>query len=157
MLDIKLIRDDPKKVKKGVAAKQYDPSLVDKVLELDEKRRKLLAEVEELRSERNKVAKEGKDFAKGKEIKSLLAIKEPELTDFEYKINEILQTIPNLPADDVPVGKSESDNKVIKSWGEPRKFDFSPKDHQELGKALGILDFEAGAKVSGSQFYFLYD
>lgn len=156
MLDIQFIRDNPEKVKKGVSDKQFDPSLVDKVLELDEKRRKLIVEVEELRKRRNEIAEEGKASDEGKKVKEELKNKEPELKKVEEEYKETLTQIPNLPSDKVPIGKSEKDNVELRKWGEPKKFEFKPLDHLELGKKLGILDFETGAKVTGSQFYYLY-
>jgi seryl-tRNA synthetase len=155
MLDIQFVRDNPEKVKKGVTAKKYDPKLVDGLLKLDLKRRGLIKEIEEIRAQRNIAAKE-KDIAKGKEIKEKLQKLEPSLEKVENDFLEALQGLPNIPSEDSPVGKGEEDNVEIRKWGEPTKFDFKPKDHLELGKSLGILDFETGAKVTGSQFYFLY-
>jgi len=155
MLDIQYIRENSDKVKKGVSDKQFDPKLVDRVLDVDGKRRKLIVEVEELRAKRNKVSEE-KNIEEGKKIKEELKAKEPQLTKIEEEYNEIINQIPNLPLDATPIGKSEKDNVEVRKWGEPKKFDFTPKDHLELGKSLGILDFEAGAKVAGSQFYFWY-
>ena len=155
MLDIQFIRENTEKVKKGVADKQFDPSIVDKVLELDGKRRKLIVEVEELRAKRNKVAEE-KNIEEGKKVKEELKAKEPQLESIEKEFEDILNQVPNIPLPQVPVGKSEKDNIEVRKWGEPKKFDFIAKDHLELGKSLGILDFEAGAKVAGSQFYFWY-
>src|SRR3990167_4674818 len=157
MLDIKYIRENPDKVKKGVADKQYDSTLVDKVLDLDEKKRKLGVEIENLRAERNKLSsKEHVASSKGKEIKENLKELEPSLVKLEDVLNELLNLIPNLPSEKAPVGKGEKENVEVRKWGEPKVFDFEPKDHLELGKNLNILDFETGAKVSGSQFYFLY-
>ena len=156
MLDIKFIRENKDLVKKGVEAKNFDSSVVDKLLDLDEKRRKLIAEIEELRSKRNKVSQAEVVSSEGKEIKDKLKAKEPELKELEEKFIDLLSRVPNLPSDKAPIGKSDKENVEIKKWGEPRKFDFTPKDHLELGKNLGIIDFETGAKVSGSQFYFLY-
>ena len=155
MLDIQFIRENTDKVKKGVSDKQFDPKLVDRVLDVDGKRRKLIVEVEELRAKRNKVSEE-KNIEEGKKIKEELKAKEPQLTKIEEEYNEIINQIPNLPSEKTPIGKSEKDNVEVRKWGEPKKFDFTPKDHLELGKSLGILDFEAGAKVAGSQFYFWY-
>lgn len=155
MLDIKFIRENPDKVKKGVADKQHDPSVVDKVLEIDEKKRKLLSEIESLRADKNKAA-DTKDIEKGKEVKKELQKKEPELKKLEEELATALNEIPNIPSPKSPIGKDEKENVEVRKWGEPRKFDFEPKDHLELGKNLGILDFETGAKVTGSQFYFLY-
>jgi len=166
MLDLKFIRENVDLVKKGVSVKNFDPSMVDILLKLDEDKRKLQAEIENLRAERN-VAAKSKDIDKGKKIKEELQKKEPELDKLEKELLSTLNQIPNVPSDKAPIGKNEKDNIEVRKWspsqnasedqrGEPRKFDFEPKDHLELGTKLGILDFEAGAKVSGSQFYFLY-
>lgn len=157
MVDINLIREKPEDFKKAVKAKQLDPSIVDAVLKLDEARRKLIAEVENLRADRNKAAKE-KDVAKGKEIKKQLQEVEPKLAEVEKEYLETLKQVPNLFSDDTPIGKDESENKVIRKWGTPRKFDFTPKDHLELGEALGIIDVKTAGKVAGTRFgYFLSD
>jgi seryl-tRNA synthetase len=168
MLDIKFIRDNVEKVKTGITAKNYDPSLIDKVLELDEKKRKLQIEVESIRAEKNKIAKEASPSAgpssspseelhkQGKKIKGDLQDKESEFDKVIEELKKLLQEIPNAPSDKTPIGKSEKDNLEVRKWGEQRKFEFTPKDHLEIGSNLGILDFETGAKVSGSQFYFLY-
>ena len=154
MLDIQFIRDNPEKVKKGVSAKQLDPKLVDEVLSLDKKRRELLAEIEELRAKRNQAAK-AKKVEEGKKIKLQLQKLEPELREVESKFKEALYQIPNIVAPDVPEGKDESENKVLRKWGEPKKFDFKPKDHLELGEALDIIDVKRAAKVSGTRFGYL--
>lgn len=155
MIDINLLRNDPEKLIKAVSDKQFDASLVHKALRLDTDRKKLLADVEKLRSERNKVAK-SKDVEKGKEIKKKLLELEPKLDEAEKSFNEVFIQIPNPATPDVKVGKGEVDNEEIKKWGEPTTFSFKPKDHLELGTKLGVLDFETGAKVVGSQFYYLY-
>ena len=156
MLDINFIRENKDIVKKGVADKQFDSSLVDKVLELDEKRRKLILEIEQLRAKRNRIADEKKFSEEGKIIKERIKDSEPELEKVSKEYLETLQKIPNLPSDKAPAGKNDKDNVEVRKWGTPTKFDFKPKDHLELGKSLGILDFETGAKVTGSQFFFLY-
>ena len=155
MIDIELLRKDTEKLKKAVSDKQFDPSLVDHALELDGKRLELLQEVETLRAERNKLAK-SRDIEGGKEIKKKLQELEPKLDETEKKFLEVFEQIPNPALSSVPVGKNEKENVEVRKWGDPRSFEFEPKDHLELGKILGILDFETGAKVSGSQFYFLY-
>lgn len=158
MLDINYIRENPEKVKEGVVKKQYDASLVDKVLELDAKRRDLIQKVEELRARRNELAKEGPSSAKttdGKQVKEELKKIEPDLDRLLTEFKQVLAEIPNLPLDDVPEGKDESDNEVVRKWGEPPKFDFEPRDHLELGEALGIIDVERAAKVSGTRFAYL--
>lgn len=156
MLDIQYIWENKDKVKKGVGDKQSDPSLVDKVLELDEKRRNLGREIEDLRAQRNKFAKE-KNVEEGKKVKGILKSKEPEFDGVTKEFEEVLRKIPNIPADDVKVGKDESENEVIRSWSPflPKKFEFAPKDHVEIGKILGIIDIETASKVSGTRFGYL--
>jgi seryl-tRNA synthetase len=156
MLDINFIRENKDLVKKGVDAKGFDITLIDKVLELDEKRRSLLLEVEGLRAKRNRIAEEKKPSEEGKKLKEELKDKEPELEKVQEEYKEILFRIPNLPSKKSPAGKSDKENVEIRTWGEPKKFSFKAKDHLEIGKKLGILDFEKGAKVAGSQFFFLY-
>lgn len=153
MLDIKFIRENPKKVKEGVRNKGYDPALVDRLLAVDEKRRKLIAEVEKWRQERNKVGKE--ELEKARKIKEKLQNLEPELRASEEEFKNLLYQIPNLPAPDVPVGKDESENIEVRKWGKPPKFDFKPKDHLELGELLDIIDVKRAAKVSGTRFGYL--
>lgn len=155
MIDIQTLRDDPDGLKGKIAEKGFDPTLVDQVLELDEKRRELIAEVESLRAERNKVSKE-RNIERGKAIKVELQELEPTLEKVEAEFAEVFNRIPNPALPDVPVGKNEGDNVEVRRWGQPRSFDFEPKDHLELGANLNILDFETGAKVVGSQFYYLY-
>lgn len=155
MLDINFIRENREIVKKGVSAKNFDIKLVDKVLELDEKRRKLIKETEELRAKRNEIAKLGKASDEGKKVKEEIKKLEPELNKIEEELAGVINRIPNLPDPDVKVGKDDSQNEELKKWGTPTKFDFKPKDHLEIGTNLGILDFESGAKVAGSQFYYL--
>lgn len=168
MLDIKLIREQPEYVKERLSTR--DPKyaeLIDKILEIDEKRRQIVKTVESLRAERNEKSKlfpiykkEGKDTTEiqtrvrqiGDEIASL----ENQLDEIEKEFNYLLLTVPNLPAKDVPVGKDENDNIEIRRWGKPREFDFTPLPHYEIGEKLGILDFERGAKLSGSRFTVMY-
>ena len=154
MIDINLVRKNPDLVKKKTSEKGYDPSIVDKVVEADEKRRGILKKVEELRSLKNKAAKE-KNIEKGKETKVLLQDVEPKLAEAESELNQFLNSIPNLASDDTPIGRSEEDNVVIREWGTPPKFDFAPKDHVDLGKDLDIIDVEISAKVSGARFAYL--
>ena len=160
MVDIQALRENPDKFKKSTADKQMDASTIDKVLELDEKRRALIKQTEDLRAERNQVSKAlpaqaGKNIERGKQIKEELKKFEPELAKIEEEFNKLIHLIPNPAAEDVKVGKDDSENEEIKTWGERPKFDFEPKNHLDLGTNLGILDFENGAKVSGSQFYYL--
>jgi len=155
MFDIRLIRENPEKLKKATADKQRDPKLVDEVLRLDQGKREILQKVESLRAERNKLGRE--DIKQGKQIKVELKGIEKNLKELDRKLTEVLWKIPNPALLNVPIGKDERGNVEVHKWGEPRRFDFLPKDHLEIGKALDILDFETGAKVSGSQFYFWYN
>lgn len=155
MLDIKLVREQPDLVKAGIAAKGVDVSLVDQVLDLDKTHRKLLVEIETLRADRNKLTPD--QVAAGKEIKIRLKELEPELKQTALNLEQALHLIPNLPSTQTPQGTGEKDNVEVRTWGTPRQFDFTPLDHLELGKKLNILDFETGSKVTGSQFYFLYN
>lgn len=158
MLDIQFIRDNPKLVKESTKNKNYDPKVVDEILKLDTKRRERLQQIEALRAERNKFTKphSARGFVRGKAIKKELKVLDPELKEVETKLKEMMILVPNLASVKAPVGKSEKENIEVSKWGKPKKFDFPTKDHLELGKSLGILDFETGAKVAGSQFYFLY-
>jgi len=154
MLDINFIRENTEKVKKGIENKGYDASLVEKVLELDQKRRELIQKVDTLRAEGNKAAAD-RNNEKGKQIKEELQKIDPDLEKIKSEFETVLMQIPNIPGDDSPVGKDESENKVLRKVGEVKKFDFEPLDHFTLGQNLGIIDFESGSKVTGSQFYYL--
>ncbi len=168
MLDIKLIRDNPDLVKERLSRRDESyVKMIDKLLEIDEERRKIIKEIEDLRSERNEKSKlfpiykkEGRDVSeiqnRVKEIGEIIKQLEEKLEIKEEEFNNILYYIPNLPAEDVPIGKDENDNVEIRRWGEPKKFDFEPLPHYEIGEKLGILDFERGAKLSGSRFTIMY-
>ncbi len=154
MLDINFIRDNTQKVKKQIATKNYDPKIIDELLKLDEKRRDLIAKTDELRAQRNEAAKD-KNIEKGKKVKEELQENEPKLQELNEKYKEVLWKIPNLISEDTPIGKDESENKVIRNWGKPKKFDFHVKDHIEIGKDLKIIDTETAAKVSGARFNYI--
>jgi seryl-tRNA synthetase len=162
MIDINLLRDNPELVKKSTANKNANAD-IDKALELDEHRRALIVEVEQLKALRNKVTKEIADAKKNKEdaqpkidqmrkVSSDIKQMDSDLAEIEEEFNSILLQIPNVHDDSVPVGKTEDDNVIFKTVGDPVKTD--KPDHIEIAKKLGILDFERGAKVSGSGFAF---
>ncbi len=157
MLDLEFIRQNPEEVKEGTRKKQRDPAVVDKVLELDQKRRELIQEVETLRAERNEISRQGVESVRqrGREIKDELKKIEPELKETETQLNAALLQIPNPPAPDVPEGKDENENVQVKTWGELPKFGFEPRAHDELGKLLDVIDTERAAKVSGARFGYL--
>lgn len=162
MLDIKYIRENPGKVKKGAESKGAKVD-IEKLLKFDEMHKKILREFEDLKAEANKLAKKigeskGKDQAsikKSKTIKEKLKKLEPKFKNAEQALNEQLALIPNLPLSDVKVGKDEKENEVLRTVGKVPKFNFTPKDHQELGEKLGVIDINRASKVSGARFTYL--
>lgn len=164
MLDIELLRKNPEFVKERLRLRREDyPRLVDEALRLDEERRSILRKLETLRAERNALSKEvGKLKSKGeqtaelegkvKEIKEKIEGLEGQLSKVEEQLKSVMLSIPNIPHQSVPVGKDETENVEVRSWGVRRDFDFEPKAHYEIGEALGILDFERGASLAGSRF-----
>ena len=153
MLDIKFIRDNPKLVEEKAKQKGY-PVDVNKLLKVDEERRKLIEEVDQLRSQR-KLAAEKRDEKKGNEIKSSLKSKEDRLEKLQEDFYKLIRNVPNVPKDDVPIGKDESQNEIVKTWGKKGDFGFKVKDHLELAQAEDLIDVERAAKVSGSRFSYL--
>lgn len=153
MLDIKYIRENPQLVKEKSKQKGYDVN-VDKLLKVDKDRRKLIEEVDKLRSDRKKAA-DARDEKKGQEIKSALKEKENQLEKLHEEFYVLICEVPNVPLDDVPIGKDETENKSVRKWGEPKKFDFKIKDYQDLGEDLNIIDTNTAAKVSGSRFGYI--
>lgn len=160
MLDIQFIRDNPELVAEKSVQKGYEVD-IPKLLALDEQRRKLLAEVEELRAQRNELAASLKnkkpseaEIASGRELKDKLAKLEDELKPCDASWLELLRAVPNMPLADVPVGASEAENVVAKTVGEPTKFDFVPKNHAEIAEAKGWLDKERATKVAGARFVY---
>lgn len=161
MLDINFIRDNLQEVERATKEKGYQID-VKHVLELDDQRKILLQKVETLRRKRNDTAaqmKGGKPspelIAKGKQIKSDLAELEKDLSAAETEYTDLLKQIPNVPEPDVPSGTSEDDNEVAEIIGEPTKFDFTPKNHYEIGQIRGWIDKEHAAKVTGARFAYL--
>ncbi len=160
MLDIKFIRENPDKVKEAVK-KRGAKIDIDRLLELDEKRRKYLQEIEGLKAEQNKIGQQAiedeKLREKAKELKDKIKDAEPVLDKLEEEFNKLIIEVPNLVADDVPEGKDEGDNKVLRKFKEPAKFDFKPKDHMELGLMHHLIDTEKSAKISGARFNYLFN
>jgi seryl-tRNA synthetase len=163
MLDIKFIRENVELVKEGARKKRIEVD-VDSLLKLDDERRRLIAEAESLRAERNKTSKEiprmkgeerDKAVARMKEVGGRIKELEKELEAVDAHYNLLMLKVPNVPADDVPEGKDESDNVPIKSWGTIPTFDFTPKDHTQLGEELDIIDVPRGVKLAGPRSYFL--
>ena len=153
MLDIKFIRENKKEVIKGIKAKGFDVD-IDLLLKLDEKKNVFKKKIEELNAERKKIAEE-KNIEKGKEIKIKLAELENEEKIFSEKIGFIARKLPNLPLPEVPIGKDEADNTVLREVEEKPKFNFNPKDYLMLNEKLGWVDTERAGKAAGSRFGYL--
>jgi len=164
MIDINLIRENPELVKKGAAAKRSGVD-IDKLLYADEQRRKLIGSIQEMRAAQNaageRIAKEADKDAKAKAVEEMRELKEKmktleaELAEAETTLHLLLSQVPNMPSADTPVGPDESGNLVIRTVGEPTKFDFEPKDHVAIGEALGLIDNETGSAVAGARFTYL--
>ena len=152
MLDIKHIRENPDKVKKACQDKQVKCD-IDRLLELDKKRRELLQESESLKAEQNKLGKDQQE--KAREIKEEIKKIEPALKQTEQEFDKLMKQVPNLPLADVPVGEGEKDNKVLRQEGKKPEFSFKPKDYLEIAEKLDIIDIKRAAKVSGSRFGYL--
>jgi len=165
MLDINLIREQPEIVRKSLCDRQMDPEPVDRVLELDERRRSLLGEVEALKAERNVVSKQigqmkeaAERQAKIEAMRSVgdkISTLDNEVADVEAELQAVLAAIPNIPDERTPFGVTEEENVVLRTVGQLPEFDFIPKPHWDLGPGLGILDFDQGVKITGSRFYVL--
>jgi seryl-tRNA synthetase len=168
MLDLKYVVANPEAIKQNCRNRNVPPDVlqeVDVVVKLEAERRALLQAVEEVRRRQNEVAqatsRERDPAARtrliedGKRYKSEVADSEERLRRLEAEITQRLKRVPNLTHPDAPVGLSEDDSRELRKVGTPRHFDFKPKDHVELGKALDLIDFETGGKVAGTGFYFL--
>jgi seryl-tRNA synthetase len=162
MLSLQFIRQNPDLVRENLA-RRGEVAGLEEVLRLDGERRRLIQEAESLRARKKQVSKE---IAKmkdkppellsemrdvGEQVKSL----EAEVERIEGELNELMLRIPNLVHPTVPLGKDSADNLVVREWGKPRKFDFTPLAHWDIGTRLGIIDFERGVKISGTRFYIL--
>ena len=156
MLDLKFIRENIELVREAVANRQTTTPL-DKILKTDELRRDVLLNLEKLRHFRKEIASEGTKGvkAKGLDIRNQIKSLEEDLRNLDSMLLDLLLQVPNIPEPSVPVGKDENDSPVVRSWGEPKNFDFKPNPHWKLGETLGIIDFERGVKLSGTRFYVL--
>jgi len=164
MLDIKWIRENPQSLDKALAARGAEKR-AQFILELDEKRRGHIAQLQDMQTSRNRLSKEiGQAMAAGNpaqaevlkqemaDLKDGLAAGEEESRRLNAAFEEAMAELPNIPADDVPLGRDEKDNVEIHRFGEPPAFDFAAKEHFELGEKLGLMDFERAAKLSGARF-----
>jgi len=166
MLDPKLLRSDIDAIAKRLRIKEFELDIA-QFKKLEAQRKELQVETENLQAERNQRSKSiGIAKSKGEDIKPLLdevadlgaklEAKKSELDKLQDEIRAFELTIPNIPNEKVPAGKTEEDNVEIRTWGEPKQFTFEPKDHVDLGEALGLLDFEAASKLSGARFTVMY-
>ena len=164
MLDIKFVRDNLDVVK-TMLKNRNNPLNLDGFSELEKKRREILNVTEQLKTKRNTVSKQigamkkaGEDTsaisAEMREVGNKISELDNQLRDIEAELRDILLHIPNIPKDDVPIGKDDSENPEVRRWGEPRKFDFEPKAHWDIGESLDILDAERAGKVTGARFTF---
>ncbi|SFE63865.1 serine--tRNA ligase [Alteribacillus iranensis] len=165
MLDVKKLRKDFDEVKQKLEKRGEDLGNLEKFEELDQKRRALIQETEELKQRRNQVSqevaqlkREKKDadhlISETKEVSQKIKAIDEELKETEETLQQLLLSIPNIPHESVPVGEDESDNELARKWGEPSSFSFEAKAHWDLGRDLGILEFERASKVTGSRFVF---
>lgn len=166
MLDIKVIRENPDRVKAAMKSRNMDADqVIDLILQIDVDRRRVTGETESLKAQQNAdtkqipvLKKEGKDttelMAQLKQLSDQIKGQDAELGELEEKQRDLLLTLPNIPAADVPLGKDDTENKELRRWHEPTQFEFEPKAHWDLGKELGILDPETAAKVTGARFHF---
>ncbi len=166
MLDIKRLEEHPQHFRAGLAARNADPAAIDEVLGYNSRRKTLTTSVETKKAEANKLSREIGELKKNKQdatalmervaqLKKEMADDEQELVDVQAQQTALLLTIPNQLDASVPVGKDETENVEYRRWGTPRKFEFKALDHADIGEKLGLLDFEAGAKVTGARFVFL--
>ncbi|MBQ6624276.1 MAG: serine--tRNA ligase [Clostridia bacterium] len=166
MLDIKVIRENPEKVKAAMKTRNKDmDSFVDEVLEIDKKRREIMTKNDSLKQEQNQaskkipqIKKEGGDISeimqRMNEIKEIIKENDAVISELDAKQKNIMYEFPNIPHETTPIGKDDSENVEIRKWGEVRNFDFEPKAHWDIGADLGILDPETAAKVTGTRFHF---
>ncbi|MFC2051428.1 serine--tRNA ligase [Chloroflexota bacterium] len=158
MLDLKFIRENIDQAREAIAKRQ-DSAPLDEILQLDSERRQKIIKLEDLRHERKEAArtrKMDKEAAEeGRDLRIIIKGLEEEVRGMDMQLEELLLQVPNIPHPSVPVGQDESGNIAVRSWGEPKKFEFEPAPHWKLGESLDIIDFDRGVKLSGSRFYVL--
>jgi seryl-tRNA synthetase len=156
MLDLKYIRENVNLLRTAIR-NRHDTAPLDEIMQFDAKRRQALIALEDLRHSRKEAAraKEKSPKDEGRHLRIRIKALEEEVRSLDEKLEELLLQVPNIPQVTVPVGKDEEESIVIRSWGEPKAFDFQPSPHWKLGESLGIIDFKRGVKLSGSRFYIL--
>ena len=159
MLDLKFIRENPDVVKRALENRQEDSSIVDQITIVIWSRQKLMRKLDTARHDRKISAKKKSnkqaDIDYGRFLRKATRELDEELRNLDSQLNDLLLRVPNIPDPSVPVGRDENDNVILRHWGEMPTFAFKPAPHWELGERLGIIDFERGAKLSGSRFYVL--
>lgn len=162
MLDIKILRQDPDKIREALKKRNNDLDITP-AIELDQKRREILTEVEQKKAKQNEISKQipqmkkngentDKIFAEMKELSNEIKADDEKVRDIDEKLRDFMLRIPNIPNDDCPIGVDDTENREVRKWSEPRKFDFEPKAHWDIGTDLNILDFERGVKIAGTRF-----
>ncbi len=154
MLDIKFIIDNRSIVEKAIKDKLTEPVDIGLIEKLYLQRKELRQKLDTLNAEKKKAAQE-RNISEGQRIKQEISGLTEQLPSVEKELVTLVSKIPNLPSADTPVGTSESDNRVLRTWGKPRKFDFEPKPHWDLGTDLDLIDIQHGAEVSGARFAYL--
>ena len=163
MLDLKLIRSDPERVRAGMRKRGQDSAVLDSLLAADERRRATLTEVETLKAERNRVSEEiakikqakgdaGELIAEMRAVGERIKAFDADLRDVDIEVERLSLMLPNLPDESTPAGATEAENVTVREWGKPREFDFEPRPHWEIGVELDILDFERATKIAGARF-----
>lgn len=162
MLDIKILRQEPEKIKQALINRNSDLD-ISPAIELDKKRREIISDVEIKKAKQNEISKKipqmkknGEDvspiFAEMKELSNEIKAQDDQVREIDEKLRDFMLKIPNIPSDTAPVGKDDSENIEVRRFGEPTKFDFEPKAHWDIGTNLDILDFERGTKIAGTRF-----
>lgn len=162
MLDIKILRQNPDRIREALKKRNNDLD-ISPAIELDLKRREILTEVEQKKAKQNEISKqipqmkkngENTDtiFAEMKELSNEIKADDERVRDIDEKLRDFMLRIPNIPNDDCPIGVDDTENREVRKWSEPRKFDFEPKAHWDIGTNLDILDFERGTKIAGTRF-----
>ena len=158
MLDLKFIRENTEQVRKAIENRQ-DTAPLDEIIELDAERRQKLLELESLRHQKKQTAQKRQSdkatIEEGRDLRAMIRGLEDEVRGLDSQLEELLLRVPNIPHPDAPVGADEDDSVIVRSWGEPKSFDFTPAPHWKLGESLDIIDFERGVKLSGTRFYVL--
>ncbi len=156
MLDLKFIRENTDIVRQAIA-NRHDTAPLDEILRLDNERRQKITGLEELRRSRKQTSRERQADAaeEGRALRVKIRELEDTVKTIEEKLTDALLQMPNIPAPDVPIGKDDSDNPIVRTWGEPKSFPFEPKPHWDIGESLNIIDFDRGVKLSGTRFYVL--